>query len=410
MKDEAKNPSSFILHPSSFQTANPRPKNGARMNGAGRRVQVLFRPEDVALAATADGLDCPRLGRGEVEQSTFAGSFERLRLRLPPIAGVRAIAPAVPFGSDSILVEATRPREQAERLPLRPGQQAWVGVRNIHALAHPGLNFLIATDGSLRAQAALSLGGHIARLAHARVTLLGYGQPGEAKAHHLQAAKEQLGSGLASLETHAADGPLSEAITHEVERQPYDLVVVGIGRQDGLSLAEEMLGPGEHHLLLVSGPQPAPARALICVASGEPGKEDVLFAGRLIRHLGAEATLLSVLPELYKDNGLAQTRTERFLAGGVRTLELLGVTAQPITRTGLVEQEIVSQVQAAPYDLVVLGAPLADRDGHIALAGVVSHVWRHVSQPVLIVRSHSDARQDTPWPLLTGRRLIRETA
>ena len=46
-----------------------------------RRVQVLFRPEDVALARSAETLGCPQFGQGEVEQSTFSGSFERLRLR-----------------------------------------------------------------------------------------------------------------------------------------------------------------------------------------------------------------------------------------------------------------------------------------------------------------------------------------
>jgi len=50
------------------------------------------------------------------------------------------------------------------------------------------------------------------------------------------------------------------------------------------------------------------SRVLICVAAGEPGKEDVLFAGRLARHLGATATLLSVLPT---DQPEAHARTER---------------------------------------------------------------------------------------------------
>ncbi|HUM69287.1 MAG TPA: ABC transporter ATP-binding protein, partial [Chloroflexota bacterium] len=57
------------------------------------RVQVLFRPEDVVLADTPQELNAPRLGFGEVEQVTFGGSFERLRLRLPPLPGGRPIAP-----------------------------------------------------------------------------------------------------------------------------------------------------------------------------------------------------------------------------------------------------------------------------------------------------------------------------
>ncbi len=112
------------------------------------RVQVLFRPEDVALAPSAEALDCPILGQAVVEEVSFGGSVERLRLRLPPITGVRPISPPVAFGSSSILVEATRLPEQTSRLPLEPGSKTWLGVHRIHTLEHPGLSFLIVTDGS----------------------------------------------------------------------------------------------------------------------------------------------------------------------------------------------------------------------------------------------------------------------
>jgi nucleotide-binding universal stress UspA family protein len=359
----------------------------AKPVGDDQRVQVLFRPEDVALASSPEALDCPQLGRGEVEESTFAGSFERLRLRLPPIPGVRPISPPVSFGSGSVLVEATRSQDQVSRMPLQPGQSVWVGVRRIHALAHPGLSFLIVTDGSPLSQAALGLGGQIARLAHARITLLGYGQKPEKLQSHLREAREQLGSGLAALETRATPDLLAQAVAKEVERQPYDLVVLGFQRQESVELAEEILQSGEHHLLLVSQPQPAPTRALICVASGEPGKDDVLFAGRLVRHVGAEATLLSVLPKEDDGQPLARNRAERFLAGGVRTLELLGVPAQTAIRTGPVRDEITNEVATGGYDLLVMGAPLAQRDGKVPLNGIVSQILNVINRPVLIVRS-----------------------
>ncbi len=350
------------------------------------QVQVLFRPEDVELAALPEALDCPQLGRAEVEHSTFGGSFERLRLRLPPIPGVRPISPPVSFGGGSVLVEATRSQDLVSRLPLQPGDNVWVGVRQIHALAHPGLSFLIVTDGSSLAQGALALGGQIARLAHARITLLGYGQKPDLLRPYLQKAKEQLGSGLAALQIQATADPLAEAVAKEVERQPYDLVVLGFQRQESVELAEQILETGEHHLLLVSQPQPVPARALICVTSGEPGKEDVLFAGRLVRHVGAEATLLSVLPQ-DENQPLARSRTERFLDGGVRTLELLGVPARTSIRSGPVREEITHEVTNGNYDLLVMGAPLSQRDGKISLNGLVSQILNVINRPVLIIRS-----------------------
>ncbi len=150
----------------------------ARQVGDTQRVQVLFRPEDVTLAQTEEDLVGPALGMGEVEQSTFSGSFERLRLRLAPLAGVRPIAPPVPYGSDYLLIEATRSQDVARRTPLQPGERAWIGVRRIHALIHPGLSFLILSDGTSAGSPALAVGGQLARLAHARTMLLGYGRVG----------------------------------------------------------------------------------------------------------------------------------------------------------------------------------------------------------------------------------------
>ncbi len=366
------------------------------------RVQVLFRPEDVALAPSADGLDCPVLGQATVEEVSFGGSYERLRLRLPPIPGVRPIAPPVAFGSNSILVEATRYPDQASRFPLQPGSKTWVGVHRIHTLKHPGLSFMLVSDGSRRSQAAISLGGEIARLAHARVTLMGCGLKEDALQAHLQEARKQLGSGLASLDVRTSRESPSQAVTLATEQQPYDLVVMGFHHQHDIELAERILQVGEHHLLLVPAAQSVPQKALICVTSGEPGKDDVLFAGRLIRHLGADATLLSVLPGSNKDSDLYQ-RTERFLEGGVQSLSILGVPSKTLIRSGAVAEEIMREVAKGDYDLVVLGTPLAGSGGKVSLAGVMEQVLRALhDRAILIVRSRF--MQARVYPLIQRER------
>jgi sulfate transport system ATP-binding protein len=373
----------------------------ARPGNDDRPVQVLFRPEDVALAASEEELAGPALGLAKVEQQTFVGSFERLRLRLPPINGVRPIAPAPPFGQDAVLVEVTRSQDQARRFPLAHGADAWVGVRRIHALVHPGLRFLLLTDGTPTSQPALDLGGRIARLANARTTILGYGRDGRRAEDsllqaHLQAAKEKIGSGLPALDVRAVSEPPAQAVLREVERQMYDLVVLATDPQGDIELAEQLLQSGEHHLLLASRSPMQLERVLVCVANGEPGKDDVQFTARLVRHLGAEATLLSVLPA-EGDQHETRERTERFLAGGVRTMALLGVPAQAKVRTGVVRNEIIAEMNAGGYDLLVLGAPLARRDGSGALAGVVGQILSDATdRPVLIVRSPYAAAR-VPW-------------
>lgn len=367
--------------PHHFPLTPPRPKIADH-----ERVQVLFRPEDVALVALPKLLDCQPLGQGEVEQTTFVGSFERLRLRLPAIPGVRSIAPPVPFGSEVVLVEATRSQDQVSRLPLQAGDKVWVGVRRVHALEHPGMRFLVLTDGSGRAQAAIGMAGQMARLAHARVTLIGYGAQGEALQKQLQEAKEELGSGLPALDIRKTTSSMPLAVAQEAERQPYDMLVLGYDPSQGFDLLEELLQAGNHHLLLVPQAHPTPTKVLIGVATGEPGKEDVQFAARLIRHLGAQATLLSVLP--HPPDDITQNRAERFLKGGVRTLEALGVPAQTTIHTGPITEGILNEMSKGNHELLVLGCPLPNENGTISLSGIVGQVIQKISQhPILIVQS-----------------------
>jgi nucleotide-binding universal stress UspA family protein len=143
---------------------------------------------------------------------------------------------------------------------------------------------------------------------------------------------------------------------------------------------------GEHNLLLVPRAQEVPTRALIAATTGEPGKDDVLFAGRLVRHVGARATLISVLES--DEDPAARERSERFLAGGMRSLEILGVPAQTAVRTGPVSKTIAQELAADGYDLLVLGTPLADLDGRISLRGVVEQMMSHAPAcATLLVRS-----------------------
>jgi sulfate transport system ATP-binding protein len=373
------------------------PENGPQ------QVQVLFRPEDVLLSPTAEALGASQMGQGHVEHSAFSGAFERVRLRLPAVAGLQPIAPRVSFGDNSFQVEATRSLEHARQWPLSPGNPVWVGVRRIHALAHPGFNFLIVTDGSPARQAAVNLGGQLARAAHARVTLLGYGVPTGTMEEMLQAAKEAIGSGLAGLEIRATPDPLPFAAALEAERQAYDLVIAAESpSQPASALVQQLLAAGPHHVLLVRRPSPLPTKALVCVTGSEPGKEDVLFAGSLLHYLGAEATLLSVVPATARDPAL-RARTEQFLADGARTLATLNVPVETAVRSGPVLDAIIAHMSEGGHDLLMLGAPLGGSSERMPLGRVIGQVLGSaVQQPILIVRSRY-ARSGQPPVTFDGR-------
>lgn len=268
------------------------------------------------------------------------------------------------------------------------------------------MSFLIVTDGSRRAEEAVALGGQMARLAHARVTLLGCGLKSEALQTHLQEARKQLGSGLAALDVQTSLDEPAKAVIRAVEQQPYDLLVLGYDHEQDTALAEDILQVGEHHLLLVPGAQQIPTQALICVASGEPGKDDVLFAGRLVRHLGAGATLLSVLQASSNKDIDLHRRTERFLEGGVQSLSLLGVPAKTAIRTGAVAEEITQELKQGGYDLLVLGVPLTRSSGKVSLSGAVEQILDSVKdRAILVVRSHFMGART--YPIVAGDRETR---
>ncbi|MFH1143511.1 MAG: ATP-binding cassette domain-containing protein [Candidatus Eisenbacteria bacterium] len=374
-------PNNVKLGPVAFPLASD-----VTARGGERRVQVLFRPEDVAIKDTQAALRWPLLGKAVVDEAGFCGSIQKIRLRLPPIAGVRTISPPVPFGADHVFIEATRSQHQARQFPLNTGDTAWVGIRRIHALLHPGLSFLMVTDGSPQGAAAVEFGGQIARLAHARVTVTAMQRDDADVSQHLEQMRERIGSGPATLELRSAPGTLSDLLGREMNRHPYDVVIHAWPTGDVLAATESMLEAQEHPVLLVPSVRAVPQRVLICVEAGELGKHDVLFAGRLIRHLGAAATVLSVVPD--ESPAEAATQAERFLAAAARALTLLGVPERTILRHGRPLEQIRAEITAGGYEMIVVGAPLADANGRISLEGVVGGLMsEHRGLPVLIVRA-----------------------
>jgi sulfate transport system ATP-binding protein len=358
--------------------------------GGARRVQVLFRPEDVAVKDSAGALSSPALGRAVVEESSFSGSFEKLRLRLPPLAGVRPIAPPAPFGAEYLLIDAIRSQHLARQHPLHVGDEAWVGVRRLHALSHPGLSILLAAEPTAVSTAAVAMGAAIARMAHARVTLVACAPDGPAAEELLQTARADIGAGLTALESRHSSGSAADAVAAETRAQHCDLVVAGLEGPQAADTVSRMLRGGEHNLLLVPAELPVPSRALICVAVGEPSKENVLFAGRLIRHLRTEATLMTVLAA---DRGAAALEhAERFLAAGRRTLALMGVPSRSVVRRGDLVDQILTELADGGHDLLVMGAHAGGAGSRSAVDAMVGALLeRGIRKPLLVARSHQAA-------------------
>jgi sulfate transport system ATP-binding protein len=328
---------------------------------SGGRVQVLIRPEDVALAAPGATLPSPALGEGVVEEVAFAGSAERVRVRLDAPPGVRVIHPPRPFGDRSLPIEAVRSPHEARRLPLAAGERVRVGFRRVHALSHPGLAIVLADDGRPGHAAAREYAAELARLTQAR---------------------------FATVEARLEDLP--ERVAARLAVESADLVVAPLPAVDGADDAERLLRRVPAPLLLARGRGPMPpARILLAVAVGEPGKEDVAFAARVARHLGAPATVMSVLRP--GADGAERRAGERFLGACVETLGAMGVAAQPELAEGDVASAIAARV-ADGHDLLVLGAPLPDERGELSFgASTRALLDRPGEVPVLIVHPQRSA-------------------
>jgi sulfate transport system ATP-binding protein len=209
---------------------------------------------------------------------------------------------------------------------------------------------------------------------------------------YLQDARKQLGNGMASVQVRTDSAPAPHAVAKSIRQNPVDLVIVGWRPVEGIGIAEQILQSGDHHLLLAAHPGARLEKALVCAASGEPGKDDVLFAGRLLRHVGAQAKLLTVVNGA-SNSEYQRQHIERFMAGGRHSLERFGVPTESEIRMGNPSAEITDEMRKGEFDLVILGAPLPNRDGRVSLTRIVEGVMKNAGDcSLLIVRSHSSRK------------------
>jgi nucleotide-binding universal stress UspA family protein len=193
---------------------------------------------------------------------------------------------------------------------------------------------------------------------------------------------------MASIQVRMDRTSIPSAIARSTEQNPVDLVIVGWRPVEGVNFVECILQAGDHHLLLAAHPGARLEKALVCAASGEPGKDDVMFAGRLLRHLGAQAKLLTVIKSA-NDTEYERQHIGRFMAGGKHSLQMFGVPTESEMKVGHPQTEIIEEMRSGEFDLIVLGAPLPDRDGRVTLARVVEEVMKNAGDcSLLIVRSH----------------------
>ena len=335
-----------------------------------RRVEVLFRPEDVEVAATKEALTslAARLGHrardhlpGLVRapappapataRRARRGAGDALRRRLPvgrrqPLAARDAPLPARGRAA-GLARPAPRPSARAPRpaLPGAAGRIARVRRRREARRGAGAIDSRASVDRRRRGASAAS------------------SVPGWPRSAGQAAPDAGPHPGASGLIVRFADGPGASS------RDSYDVVMVPAGAR--VKDTARLLQGGEHHLMVVPPGAALPTRFLICVAVGEPGKEDVLFASRLLRQLGAQATVLTVLPERGDDERCRSTWRASWSAARPFSRARARRPRRRVRR-GPPLREIRAELEEGNHDLLVVGAPFPAIGGRSSLGGLVA--------------------------------------
>ncbi|HZQ08316.1 MAG TPA: ATP-binding cassette domain-containing protein [Anaerolineae bacterium] len=349
------------------------------------RLEVLFRPEDLMLATSADELTIPVLGQGVVEEVLFLGTLQRLRLRLQPLPGTWRL-PAE-FGETGVPIQVTRIPRSDGHLDFQVGQQVWVGINNFHILPRIPIRVLVGTDESANLDTLLNYTVLLARATSGPVSFVAVADDTADAEGLVTHARETLEPQLSGVNFQARVGRFVDEVLGQVNEGGYDLLVVGeprkpTSRSEGT--LRELIRRTRFPTLVVKDEPSAIRRILFCTAGGEPGKRDIIFGGRIARRAGAATTLLYVDPT----PGAAARPEPPWIAShleeGALTLLNQGIQAEVKRRQGVVVEEILKEMREGEYDLLVVGKHLEGRTTRVGTDLTLALLQRSTC-PILVV-------------------------
>jgi sulfate transport system ATP-binding protein len=348
----------------------------------GDRVRVLLRPEQLELTEKQPPT-CPILGQASVIEESFAGALRRVRVRLPPVPGVRQVAPPLSYGQDGLYLEATLPADAP-----RPAPRPFVRLRGWHVLAQPTMRLLVCDRGTGPARA-LKVASLLADALDASVTVLGVSSSRSSTGPLREALQaRQKEEGFREGDVIVREGDAAEQIAAEQAGARYDILLVGVGvlgrPRPGRrrSTAQYLLDRVTTPLYVVRG-QPEPIRKiLICTAAGEPGKTGIRVGGWIARRLSVPATLLYVTPEDEAPAAWVHQHLERG-AATLRDLEVSGDIRLRPAPTAL--DGIVAEIKESDPDLVVVGGARPSVRASVGTSDLTRQILRSVAKSVLVV-------------------------
>ena len=275
------------------------------------------------------------------------------------------------------------------------------------------MKILICTDGSSSSIQSADLVVRFGFPAQTSITVLGVSE-NEQDLEKITSAMNLIESKLGksySLEVKVRQGePIKEIISEALEMQSA-LVAVGSGGKQ-LSLLHPQLGSTTSKLarnlfthFLVTRNLPAElTKVLVCAGIEAPTSMTITIAGQILSNVPAQLGLLHVLPKIAASRVVSRTTTdqkddsreyaandpEKLLARTSQQLRQSGIKGEiiPIVRYGLVVEEVLSELSAGGYDLLVVGShyqPGQDRWLGTLLDDVTDQLLNRSACSVLII-------------------------
>jgi sulfate transport system ATP-binding protein len=338
------------------RTADGIQVGGTTMRGGAERtadpaeheVVAVVRPEEVEVAPSRDALGSRYLGKGIVDEVTFTGALERLRVRLED--PVQAPLLAAEDGDASTALQVTRTRHAHRGFEVQPGQSVAVGVRRVHVLPTPLSSFTVCAPSAPLA-AALCRQPLLAELVTRMQTRV----------------LERIEPGLG-----VPDEPC-------LARGEFFGTTVIAAESDSVQRAEWLLRRGVRDLLVLPQHAAPPQRVLIHWMGEAARSATLAMSASVLRHVPAEAVYVGILPGDGDGERHALGMRELLDARSEAQAEH-GLEMRTELRFGDAIQELQRRLSESPAQMLIVGitqlADFAVRFGPLLTGGQ----W-----PVLIV-------------------------
>ncbi|MBV8876234.1 MAG: ABC transporter ATP-binding protein [Gammaproteobacteria bacterium] len=285
-------------------------------------VVAVVRPEEVELAAARESLGSRYLGNGVIDEITFTGALERLRVQLDEAVHAPLLAAS---DADARALQVTRTRQVNRGFEVQQGQTVAVGLRRVHVLPTPISSFTACAPSALRADV-LSRQPLLAELVARMKTRV---------AVRIEPA---LGH---------TDAPC------EAQGEFFGTTVIA-AEGDNVERAEWLLRRGVKDLLVLPEAAAPPQRVLIHWMGEAARSATLAVSASVLRHVPAEAVYLGIFPgrsdserHSYGMRELLDARSEAQAAHGLEMRTEL--------HFGDVAQELTRRLAEAPAQMLIVG-------------------------------------------------------